>query len=123
MDVIRAIEDYSYYHSITGGSREEWEAWRVAAMKEWELDPDKVESEVRTMVGRDMELKVILDELADWRRRHGVRHITVSVESNGLGQAHGWNGTEKIYAAGKYEPYTELQKNETPGAATPRESK
>ena len=45
VDVIRAIEDYSYYHSVTGRSQEEWEAWRVAAMKEWELDPDKVESE------------------------------------------------------------------------------
>ena len=57
--MIRAIEDYSYYHSVTGRSQEEWEAWRVAAMKEWELDPDKVESEVRTMVGRERRIRAI----------------------------------------------------------------
>lgn len=39
MDVIRAIESYPYYHSMTGQSREEWAAWRVQACKEWM--PDK----------------------------------------------------------------------------------
>ncbi len=38
MDVIKAIEDYLYYHSMTGQSREEWEAWRVQACDEWMLD-------------------------------------------------------------------------------------
>ncbi len=31
MDVIKAVESYPYYHSMTGQSREEWEAWRVQA--------------------------------------------------------------------------------------------
>lgn len=38
MDVIKAIESYPYYQSMTGGSREEWEVWRVKAVKEWMLD-------------------------------------------------------------------------------------
>lgn len=38
MDVIRAIESYPYYHSMTGQSREEWEAWRVQTCEEWMLD-------------------------------------------------------------------------------------
>ena len=38
MDVIRAIEDYQYYHDMTGQGREEWAAWRVQACGEWMLD-------------------------------------------------------------------------------------
>ena len=38
MDVIKAVENYSYYHGITLQSREEWEAWRVQACEEWMLD-------------------------------------------------------------------------------------
>ena len=38
MDVIKAVESYPYYHSMTGQSREEWEAWRVQACEEWMLD-------------------------------------------------------------------------------------
>ena len=38
MDVIKAVESYSYYHNITGQSREEWEAWRVHACEEWMLN-------------------------------------------------------------------------------------
>ena len=38
MDVIRAIEDYQYYHDMTGQGREEWSAWRVQAVEEWMLD-------------------------------------------------------------------------------------
>lgn len=38
MDVIKAVGSYPYYHSMTGQSREEWEAWRVQACEEWMLD-------------------------------------------------------------------------------------
>lgn len=38
MDVIKAVEDFTYYHSMTGQSREEWQAWRVQAVEEWMLD-------------------------------------------------------------------------------------
>ena len=38
MDVIKAVESYSYYHGITGQSWKEWEAWRVQACEEWMLD-------------------------------------------------------------------------------------
>ena len=38
MDVIKAVEGYPYYHSVTGQSMEEWAAWRVQAMEEWMLD-------------------------------------------------------------------------------------
>lgn len=72
------------------------------------------------MAERNMELKVILDQLAAWRNKHGVRHITVSVGRSGLGHAYGWNGTEKIYISGQYG---EFKKDETPGAETPRESR
>ena len=75
------------------------------------------------MAGRDMELKVMLDDLAKWRRKHGVRHITVSVEGDGLGHAHGWDGNEQIYVCGRYEPFTELQKNETPAGGAAGESR
>lgn len=73
----------------------------------------------RVMAERDMELKVILDQLAAWRNKYGVRHITVSVEGSGLGHAHGWNGAEKIYISGQYGGF---KKDETPGAATPEAS-
>ena len=72
------------------------------------------------MAERDMELKVLLDQLAAWRNKHGVRHITMSVEVNGLGHAHGWNGAEKIYISSHYGAG---KKNETPAAATAGESK
>ena len=38
MDVIKAVESYSYYHDVTGQSREQWEEWRVQACEEWMLD-------------------------------------------------------------------------------------
>lgn len=57
--------------------------------------------------GRDMELKVIMDNLADWRRKNGVRHITVSVEGNGHGHAHGWDGNEKICITGQYGSFVD----------------
>lgn len=38
MDVIKAIEDFQYFHSMTGRSRKDWETWRVQACEEWKLD-------------------------------------------------------------------------------------
>lgn len=38
MDIIKAVEDFSYYHSMTDQSREGWQAWRVQAVEEWMLD-------------------------------------------------------------------------------------
>lgn len=61
---------------------------------------------------REMELKVILDELADWRRKHGVRYISMQIEGDGAGNAYGWgNGgdDDQIYVGGQYEPFTELE--------------
>ena len=43
MDIIKAVEDFSYYHSMTGQSREEWQAWRVQAVEEWMLDKEILE--------------------------------------------------------------------------------
>lgn len=43
MDIIKAVEEFSYYHSMTGQSREEWQAWRVQAVEEWMLDKEILE--------------------------------------------------------------------------------
>ena len=48
MDVIKAIESYPYYHSMTGQSREEWQAWRVQAVEEWMLDKEILRREGET---------------------------------------------------------------------------
>lgn len=40
MDIIKLVESYPYYHSMTGGSREEWAAWRVRACEEWMLSKE-----------------------------------------------------------------------------------
>ena len=45
MDVIKAVENFQYYHSMTGQSREEWEAWRVQACEEWMLDKEILRKE------------------------------------------------------------------------------
>lgn len=37
MDIIKALEDFNYYHSVTDGSLEEWKAWRQQAVREWGL--------------------------------------------------------------------------------------
>lgn len=38
MNVIKAIEDYSYYHKITGQSMDKWEKWRTKEVEKWHLD-------------------------------------------------------------------------------------
>lgn len=48
MDIIKAIEDFTYYHNATAHSREEWEKWRIKAAEEWKLD-------VSLIVGKERE--------------------------------------------------------------------
>lgn len=38
MNVIKAIEDYSYYHKITGQGMKHWEKWRAKEVAKWHLD-------------------------------------------------------------------------------------
>lgn len=38
MNVIKAIEDYSYYHKITGQDMCKWKKWRAAIVDKWHLD-------------------------------------------------------------------------------------
>lgn len=46
MNIIRAIEEFSYYYSITGRSLDEWRTWRQQAMKEWGLASEKCREEI-----------------------------------------------------------------------------
>lgn len=43
MDVIRAVEDYTYYHNMTGNSPVTWEKWRIKVIEEWKLDKAMME--------------------------------------------------------------------------------
>lgn len=38
MDVIKVIESFVYYHSLTGKTVEYWQIWRIKAIDEWKLD-------------------------------------------------------------------------------------
>ncbi len=46
MNVIKAIEDYSYYHKITGQSMDKWEKWRTEEVEKWHLDKSILWKEV-----------------------------------------------------------------------------
>lgn len=70
-------------------------------------------------VERDAKLKDVLDQLADCCREYGIQSITATILATGSGYMYGWDGKEKVYVSGTYE----LHKEETPGAATPRESR
>lgn len=50
MDVIRAIEDFLYYHRITGQDWNKWQDWRVSAAREWHIDMKRIEERSRVMV-------------------------------------------------------------------------
>lgn len=67
------------------------------------------------MTERDEELKGILDRLVEWRKINKVNNITLSINGSGYACAYGWDGAEKVDIP--------AYKTETPGAATPRESK
>lgn len=43
MDVIKAIEDYSYYYSATGQDQDTWTMWRAEAVNKWGLDAAECE--------------------------------------------------------------------------------
>ena len=49
MDVIKAIENYMYYHRITGKSIKEWQKWRIQAVAEWKLDKGILKKGVETV--------------------------------------------------------------------------
>lgn len=38
MNIIKAIEDFTYYHNVTGHCRKEWKKWRIQAVEDWKLD-------------------------------------------------------------------------------------
>ncbi|MDD3253941.1 MAG: hypothetical protein PHV18_15460 [Lachnospiraceae bacterium] len=69
------------------------------------------------MVERDTELRVIMDQLAACRAKHGIKHIMISVDDKS-GRVHGWDGKEQIYQVANYQG----DKTETPAAGTAGES-
>lgn len=50
MDVIKAIEDFTYWTGMTGQGYEEWQIWRTQAAQEWQLDASVLEKGGETMV-------------------------------------------------------------------------
>lgn len=66
MDVIKAVESYPYYHSMTGQSREEWEAWRVQACEEWMLD--------KNILGKESERDGSSESKPDYSGNDSILH-------------------------------------------------
>ena len=66
MDVIKAVESYPYYHSMTGQSREEWEAWRVQACEEWMLD--------KNILGKESERDGSSESKPDYSGNDSIMH-------------------------------------------------
>ena len=52
MDVIKAIESFTYYHNVTGQNRDVWEKWRKEAVEEWQLDRALIKKGVENEVTR-----------------------------------------------------------------------
>ena len=77
MDVIKAVESYPYYHSMTGQSREEWEAWRVQACEEWMLD--------KNILGKESER----DGSSESEPDHSGNDSILSVSAGNRGQSRG----------------------------------
>lgn len=77
MDVIKAVEDFTYYHSMTGQSREEWEAWRVQACEEWMLD--------KNILGKESER----DGSSESKPDHSGNDSVLSVATGDCGQSRG----------------------------------
>lgn len=77
MDVIKAVESYPYYHSMTGQSREEWEAWRVQACEEWMLD--------KNILGKESERDGSSESKPDYSGNDSV----LSVATGDCGQSRG----------------------------------
>lgn len=50
MNIIKAIEDFTYYHNVTGQDRKAWEEWRIKAVEEWQLDRALIEKGEKGMV-------------------------------------------------------------------------
>lgn len=64
------------------------------------------------------DLKAIMDLLAEWREENGVGYVTMSISEDGRGSAYDFDE-----GPSRYEVHTDYEKAETPGAATPRESR
>ena len=78
MDVIRAIESYPYYHSMTGRSREEWNAWRVRACEEWKLNKEILEKEGGN--------NGMCESESDYSGDDGVLHVSPGDRGQGRGE-------------------------------------
>lgn len=64
------------------------------------------------------DLEAIMDLLAEWRQENGVGHVSMWITEDGGGIAYDLDDEPSHYAVSK-----DYGKTETPGAATPRESK
>lgn len=66
------------------------------------------------------DLKAILDLFAEWRKENGLGHVSMFICDDGNGQAYNIDDSSERYEArGEYGLY----KADSPGAATPGESK
>ena len=84
MDVIKAVESYPYYHSMTGQSREGWEAWRVQACEEWMLD--------KNILGKESERDGSSESKPDYSGNDSV--LSVSTGDCGQGRGIGQCGVQ-----------------------------
>ena len=64
------------------------------------------------------DLEAIMDLLEEWRKESGVDNVTMWISTDGTGIAYDHDELPSCY-----EVFKEYGKTETPGAATPRESK
>lgn len=78
MDVIKAVESYPYYHSMTGQSREEWEAWRVQACEEWMLD--------KNILGKESERDGSSESKTNHSSNDGILHESAGDCGQGRGE-------------------------------------
>ena len=65
------------------------------------------------------DLEAIMDLLEEWRRENGADYVTMSTDGTGVA----WDRVNGIYRYDILREYKSTEKTETPGAATPRESK
>lgn len=65
MNVIKAIEDYSYYHKITGQCMDAWEKWRASEVEKWDLDKAMLEKGKREDDLTGMPVTVIKHEMSE----------------------------------------------------------
>ncbi len=101
MDVIKAVESYPYYHSMTGQSREEWEAWRVQACEEWMLDKAILEKgedgSSESKPDYSVNDSVLSVATGDCGQSRGERQYRLSDAARVLGEARKvWEGMQSL---------------------------